>query len=174
MPAAYRLQLRALCCWALGGKPGGERPLLATSRRLPLSRAYREHQRRGTTPLLSLMLMDAPSESAGAAAMLEAIGRLARGGMPAVHWVEVLGFDPETEQARRAARHMLRCRTAPGQVVQGQGVRCASAPNTAPGPAFVSSELLLPRRPASCCRETMDWTQLPLRLSWSTSPLALH
>jgi hypothetical protein len=103
IPQSYRLQLRALCCWAAGSSE--ERPLLVRGSP-PLSAAYREAARRGLTPLLGLLLASAPPEATPG--LLAELLRLARGGSAGaggdsldlarhMHCLDVVGMDAGSE-----------------------------------------------------------------------------
>lgn len=106
VPEAFRMQLRALCCWALqpasGG--GGGQPLLVRGR-LPLSAAYRKMQEQGLTPLLRLHLVDTPRGAALPAMLAEllqlhehASGAAASALLRHMHVVNVLAFEQASQE----------------------------------------------------------------------------
>jgi len=112
---SHRLQLRALCCWALqpAGKPAGatqaeqaDRPVLVCGRP-PLSAAFRDLAQKGHTPLLSVHLVCIPRGTSLPSMLAELLHLHERAsGVPAsgllrhMHVLDALGFDPESEEVR--------------------------------------------------------------------------
>ncbi len=110
---SHRLQLRALCCWALqpAGKPAGatqaeqaDRPVLVCGRP-PLSAAFRDLAQKGHTPLLSVHLVCIPRGTSLPSMLAELLHLHERAsGVPAsgllrhMHVLDALGFDPESEE----------------------------------------------------------------------------
>lgn len=97
---SYRLQLAALCCWAVQ-RPGqegspGQAPLLVSGRVTP-SAEYRRAAKQGHTPLLGLQLVELPR---GATSIFELLAEAGAGRVGQhVRMFDVLSFDVQKEEA---------------------------------------------------------------------------
>lgn len=111
VPDMSRLQLRALCCWALSqpGTPPAERPLLLRGKPR-LSPEFRRLAQQGITPILSLLLIEMPL-GLSPGGMLTSLQQVASGKMPPMHTLHVVGFDMETEEVGSQGRPSAECIT---------------------------------------------------------------